>query len=235
MTTPLPLWAEDLVVFDTETTGVNTAQARIVSSTIAVLHQAEHVVERYDWLIDPGIEIPEQASQIHGITTDIARESGIQSPFGIAQIVEKLNEMIDRGLSIVVYNAPYDLTLLKNEASRHGVTFLKNIAPIIDPLVIDKYCDKFRKGKRTLEVVAEHYGVPLVTAHDAGEDAIAAGKVAALLAQRYEHLLPSDAMELHHAQVRWAAEQAESFADYMRRSGKPDFVANTHWPVHETP
>lgn len=231
MNDPLPLWAEDLVVFDTETTGVNVATARIVSCTIALLRHADHVLERYDWLIDPGIDIPEQASAVHGITNEIARTSGIRAEVGIAQIVNKLSEMLERGFSIVVYNAPYDFSLLKNEAMRHGIQFLDRVEPIVDPLVIDKHCDKFRKGKRTLEVVAAHYGVPLLAAHDAGEDAIAAGRVAVKLAQRFAHLLPADAVELHTAQISWAAQQAESFAEYMRRSGKPDFIAETTWPV----
>ena len=63
MTDYLPLWAENLAVFDTETTGVDTSSARIVSSTIALIGGSGEVKERYDWLIDPGIEIPEGAAR----------------------------------------------------------------------------------------------------------------------------------------------------------------------------
>jgi DNA polymerase-3 subunit epsilon len=38
--------------------------------------------------------------------------------------------------------------------------------------------ERYRKGKRTLEVVAAHYAVTLTGAHDAAADAIAAGRVA---------------------------------------------------------
>lgn len=231
MTNALPLWAERLAVFDTETTGVDTSQARVVSSTIALLGGDGEVLERYDWLIDPGVEIPEAAARVHGITTEVARASGVEARVGVGQIVAQLRSMIDRGFPIVAYNAPFDLTLLRAEAGRHTVEWPDAIAPVIDPLVIDKQCDRYRKGKRTLEVVASHYGVELGAAHDAGEDAIAAGRVAQALALRYAHVLPQQVMELHQAQIGWAAAHAASFQEYMRRVKDPAFVAEGAWPL----
>ncbi|MBN9612463.1 MAG: 3'-5' exonuclease, partial [Actinobacteria bacterium] len=178
MTDALPLWASQLAVFDTETTGVDPAQARVVSATIALLGGDGQVSERYDWLVDPGVEIPEGAARVHGITTEVARASGVDAAVGVGQIIAQLFDMIERGYPVVVYNAPYDLTLLHAEAARHGITWPGLPSPVLDPLILDKQMDRFRKGKRTLEVVAQHYGVSLGTAHDAGEDAIAAGRVA---------------------------------------------------------
>ncbi len=79
MTNALPLWAENLAVFDTETTGIDTSQARVVSCSVALLSGNGEVSERYDWLIDPGIEIPEAAANVHGITTEVAREERCRS------------------------------------------------------------------------------------------------------------------------------------------------------------
>ncbi len=231
MTEQLPLWAEHLAVFDTETTGVDTAQARIVSSTIALLGSTGDVLERYDWLIDPGVVVPEAAARIHGITTEVARTSGVQAAVGVAQIIERITEMLDRGFPIVAYNAPFDLTLLRAEAARYELRWPEVLSPVIDPLVLDKQFDRFRKGKRTLEVVAAHYGVPLTTAHDAGEDAIAAGLVTQALARRFATVMPAELVELHNAQIGWAAAQAASFQDYMRRVRDPQFVADGSWPV----
>lgn len=231
MTNTLPLWAENIAVFDTETTGIDTANDRVVSSTIALLGKHGEVLERYDWLIDPGVEIPEAAANVHGITTEVARASGVETSVGIAQLVAQLASMIDRGFPLVAYNAPYDLTLLRAEAARNGVAWPKEIAPVIDPLVIDKQMDRYRKGKRTLEVVSAHYGVELGSAHDAGEDAIAAGRVLQALALRYAHALPAEIMQLHDAQVTWAANQAASFQEYMRRVRDPNFTAEGGWPI----
>lgn len=233
MHTELPLWATQLAVFDTETTGVDTTQARIVSANVSLLGPSGQAIERYDWLLDPGVEIPTQAANVHGITTEVARASGIDAAVGVQQIVEVLSEMTERGFPIVVYNAPYDLTLLAAEAHRYEVTRPAEWSPVLDPLVIDKQCDRYRKGKRTLEVVAPHYGVTIGNAHDAGDDAIAAGRVLQCIARKYADVLPTELDELHLAQVEWAAAQAASFQKYMRRVRDPNFVADGNWPVRQ--
>lgn len=231
MDAQLPLWAAGLAVFDTETTGVDTSQARIVSSTIALLGSAGEVRERYDWLLNPGVEIPEAAMRVHGISTELARESGVDAPVGIRQIVEQLLEMIERGFPVVAYNAPFDLTLLGAEAARHGVSWPGRVSPVIDPLILDKQLDRYRKGKRTLEAVAAHHGVEIGNAHDAGDDAIAAGRVLQRIAVKYADRIPGDLEELHRAQVGWAAAQAADFQSFMRRKRDPNFVADGRWPV----
>lgn len=226
----LPLWAAQLAVFDTETTGVETDTARIVSATLAILSEHGEVTERYDWLLDPGVEIPDAAMRVHGITTAVARSSGIDAAVGVQQITDRIAQMIDRGLPLVVYNAPYDLSLLRSEQRRYGIAEA-DVAPVLDPLIIDKQLDRFRKGKRTLVAVAEHYGVELGNAHDAGEDAIASGKVMQHLARKYAATLPGELEEIHAAQVGWAKAQAENFQEYMRRVRDPNFVAEGDWPV----
>jgi 8-oxo-dGTP pyrophosphatase MutT (NUDIX family) len=105
---------------------------------------------------------------------------------------------------------------------------------VIDPLVIDKAVDRYRKGKRTLEVTAERYGVSLEGAHDAGADAIAAGRVAQALLRAFPGELDIELAELHERQVHWYAEQAASFQDYIRRiRGDEAYLADTAWPVRE--
>lgn len=232
MTDALPLWAARLAVFDTETTGVDPSRARIVSAAIALLGEGGEVSERYDWLIDPGVEIPEGAARVHGITTEVARASGVDAAVGVGQIIAQLFDMIERGFPVVVYNAPYDLSLLRAEAARHGLVWPGAPSPVLDPLILDKQMDRFRKGKRTLEVVTRHYGVELGAAHDAGEDAIAAGRVAQAIARRFAASMPADLPALHEAQIGWAAAQAENFQEYMRRVRDPSFVADGAWPVH---
>lgn len=228
--TALPLWASNLAVFDTETTGVDTNTARIVSATVALIGSAGEVLERYDWLLDPGVEIPDAAVRVHGISTEIARRSGIDAAVGVKQITDRLAEMIDRGLPIVAYNAPYDLSLLRAEQRRYGIAEAA-VNPVLDPLIIDKQVDRYRKGKRTLIAAAEHYGVELGNAHDAGEDAIASGRVMQRIAAQHGSKLPGELEALHAAQVEWARAQAENFQEYMRRVRDPNFVADGEWPV----
>lgn len=227
---PEPPWFETLAVFDLETTGIDVESSRIVSANVSVIGPDGVSLERQDWLADPGIEIPPQASAVHGITTERARADGRPAAEVIPEIMAAIRSVFERGLALTVYNAPYDLTLLNREAKRHGLAPLLDPAPIIDPLVIDRAIDRYRKGKRTLEAAAVVYGVRLTDAHDAGADAIAAGRVAQAMAARHPAELGVDALELHRRQVVWSAEQSASFAEYMRRTHNPDFRETAGWP-----
>jgi DNA polymerase-3 subunit epsilon len=222
-------WCDRLGVFDLETTGLDTDTSRIVSAYVGVL-DAEGWPNGVSWLADPGIEIPVQASAVHGITTERARAEGRDAAEVVAEIVAVLRALLAQGVPIVIYNASYDLTLLNRECLRHGIEPLDDPLPIIDPLVIDRAMDRYRKGKRTLEVAAEHYGIELMDAHDAEADAVAAGRVAQAIARKFSDTLGQDVTLVHSNQVTWAAESATSFQEYMRRTKDPTFVADGAWP-----
>lgn len=228
----MPEWSGKVGIFDLETTGIDTATSRIVTAHIGVLDADGRPLEGTDWLVDPGIEIPAQATAVHKITTAHAREHGRPPAEAIAQIVARLAALLGTGVPIVVYNAPYDLSLLQHEALRHGVAALESPSPIIDPLVIDKAVDRYRKGKRTLEAAAAVYGVDLADAHNAAADAVAAGRVALALGRAYPDALMISADELHNRQIGWSRDQAESFQRYMReKRNEPQFAASGAWPV----
>lgn len=229
----MSLLDRELTAFDLETTGVDVRTARIVTACVAVLDASGALVSRRDWLADPGVEIPEGAAAIHGITTERARAEGRPAAEVVTEVVDELRAQLAAGRPLVVYNAPYDLSLLAHEAARHGVAPLVDLAPVIDPLVIDKAVDRYRKGKRTLEVAAVHYGVTLDGAHDAGADAIAAGQVARALAVAHAAALPATLDELHAAQARWHDQQADNFENYMRTQRDHTFTADRGWPVRD--
>ena len=222
-------WYDRLGVFDLETTGIETETSRIVSAYVGVV-DAFGAPKGVSWLADPGVEIPAQASAVHGITTERARAEGRDAAEVVAEIVAVLRALLAQGVPIVIYNAAYDLTLLNRECVRYAIEPLDGPLPIIDPLVIDRAMDRYRKGKRTLEAAAEYYGVELMDAHDAEADAVAAGRVAQAIARKYSEALGADVALVHNHQVGWAAESATSFQDYMRRTKDPAFVADGAWP-----
>lgn len=222
-------WYDRLGVFDLETTGIETDTSRIVSAYVGVV-DALGAPKGVSWLADPGVEIPAQASAVHGITTERARAEGRDAAEVVAEIVAVLRALLAQGVPIVIYNAAYDLTLLNRECVRYAIEPLDCPLPIIDPLVIDRAMDRYRKGKRTLEAAAEYYGVELTDAHDAEADAVAAGRVAQAVARKYSDILGADVTLVHNQQVSWAADSAESFQEYMRRTKDPAFIADGAWP-----
>lgn len=229
--TGLPEWANVIAVFDTETTGIAPETTRIVSAHISVLNPYGEVEDPTNWLIDCGIDIPEQATAVHGITTERMRAEGAPAADSIYEILTKLQGFLSAGIGVVAYNAAYDFTILDREAQRYGFDPLELPTPVIDPLIIDKQVDKYRKGKRTLEAAAAHYGVELTDAHDASADAIAAGRVAQAIGKKYAADLAFSATELHDLQVVWAKEQAESYATWRRSQNLPVYPGDGLWPV----
>ncbi len=224
-------WAKSLAVFDLETTGLDLEQARIVTAcAVAIDEQGQVTGSNIEWLADPGIEIPMAASNVHGVTTGIAKARGRNSKEVVSEILETLRGFFTAGIPVVAYNAPYDFTILHYEALRNGLEPLSDPKPIIDPLVLDKFVDQYRSGKRTLQISASVYGVQLSDAHNATADAVAAGKIAQAIALKHAAKLPADAFELHDLQKVWSVSQDDSY-EIFRRKSSPDFTVVRGWPV----
>ena len=229
----LPQWAKQIVVFDTETTGLVLTDARIVTACIAELDENGKVVSNFEeWLANPGIEIPTAASNVHGVTTEAAIRDGRPAKDVVDEVISVLRDYLNRGIPVVAYNAPYDFTILHYEALRHGLEPLDlDGMPILDPLVLDKKTERYRKGKRNLETVASLYQVKLDDAHNATADAVASGRVLQALARKHSLELDFSATELHDQQKAWSLAQDESFEGYMRQSVNPDFTIQRGWPL----
>lgn len=228
---PLPAWATRLAVFDLETTGLVLSDARIVTACATVIDENGNVVgEQVEWLANPGVPIPEVATAVHGIDNEKAQRDGADAAVVVGEVIAQIQAFFDEGIPVVAYNAPYDFTILHYEALRHGLTPLENPAPIVDPLVIDKFLDRYRGGKRRLELTASHYGVPLTDAHNATADAVAAGRVAQEIARKFYKRLSIDAQELHRLQVEWSKDLDLDFERFMQ--GKdPSFKTKLGWPL----
>lgn len=226
-------WSSRVGVFDLETTGIDVEHDRIVTAHVGLLDASGSVLRSGDWLADPGVAIPTGASDIHGITTAHARSHGRPAAEVVAEITNALRELFDAGIPVVAYNAPYDFSLLKHECLRHGIAPIVHPSPVIDPLVVDKSFDRYRKGKRTLDAVAAHYAVALDDAHQASADAIAAGRVAQALAVRFAAQMPETVEELHTRQIGWARDQAASLTEYFIKIGRldPDDEVDGSWPI----
>ncbi|MFE5964107.1 3'-5' exonuclease [Streptomyces sp. NPDC056463] len=229
---------EELVGFDLETTGTEPLEARIVTASVVGVHGGR-VVRQRDWLADPGIRIPAQASAIHGISSERAAAEGRPVVEVADEIAETLTGYWTRGVPVVAYNASFDLTLLSAELRRHGLPSLSErlggapIGPVVDPYTIDRAVDRYRRGKRTLEAVCAEYGVVLDAAHQAAADALAAVRVAVAIAERHARVAALTPAELHERQIDWYRTWAEDFQEFLRRKGTPEAVVDPSWPLRE--
>lgn len=232
--TQTPYHEGPLLGFDLETTGTDVFNDRIV--TCSLVFKAAPGVEsvRQNWLINPGIEIPEEASNIHGVTTENVIAHGENPEEALPQIRAYIQATASEhpGMAVVAFNAAFDLTMLQQELSRYGLDPLDMGFPVIDPFVIDKQADKFRRGSRKLVDVAAIYGVQLEDAHNAEADVVAAMKLAMRIPLKYPELAVPGHV-IHGWQIGWRSQQCASLQEYFRKKD-PAAVVNGEWPIQTT-
>lgn len=164
----------DIALLDVETTGRDASVDRVVEVGI-VVGRHDTVVAKYNWLIDPGITIPEEVIKVHGITNEMV--AGKPRFEAIAhEIVQAL-----RGCVPAAYNALFDRAFMMSEMSRAkadttGVPAFSREVEWLDPLIWARDIQADEKS-RALGDVAARLGVQLENAHRAEDDAEAALRV----------------------------------------------------------
>lgn len=232
-----------LVCFDLETTGADPKTARIVTADVVWLNPVNGVIAAStSYLADPGIEIPAEAAEIHGITTEYARAHGQPAADVALLVLDDLESAWSKGLPIVAFNACYDLTVTDRELRRHHSRELKVTGPVLDPLVIDRGADRYRKGSRKLGDMCAFYGVALTNAHNSAADAEAAGRL--LVAQARRHAVKvgrRDLRSLWGVQRAWHRAWADNFESFKRREATAagataeevaSIEINREWPLY---
>ena len=228
---------ETMVGFDTETTGVSTAHDRIVTAAILTRTAGETMTRT--WLIDPGVEIPARATEVHGISTEHAREHGVAPAEALEEIAAILAGAMGAGFPVVAFNAQFDLSILENELSRHGLASLASrlpggaVSPVVDPLVIDRHLDRYRRGPRKLINMCEHYGVSVVAddLHAADADVAATLDLLPAMAAAHRALGEIALADLQGQQVEAHRVWATEFASWLRSKGRTEDLPRPEWPV----
>jgi DNA polymerase-3 subunit epsilon len=217
-----------LAAFDLETTSPQPTSARIVTACFITIDGAEK--DTRNWLVDPEIDIPTGASDIHGITTEKARNDGQDYLDGYREIRDAIEAAWMQGRIIAAFNANFDFTLMNAEGIRLGYPPLTP-GPIVDAYVLDKAAVPRRRGKRQLGILCEHYNIVLENAHSADADALAAARLAWKIGNRNPGIAAFSVDELQEKQALWYREQQESLRDYFERIGKDASDVNTQWPI----
>jgi len=205
-----------LASLDFETTGVDPFHDRVLS--YALLDQFGVEISG---LVDPGVPIPQASAEVHGIT-EAMLAGAPSSAEGLTVVVDWVQSLVDRQVGLVVFNATYDLTMLRAEATRLGLTQPDwSRLLVVDPFVVDWGIERGALGQRRLIDVASYYGIPIDHAHDATCDARAAREVAVELGARHVHIGATTILELMVDQRTWHTERALEWNAYAARKGRP--------------
>ncbi|MGH9044725.1 MAG: exonuclease domain-containing protein [Acidimicrobiales bacterium] len=234
----LPPWTNgEFLAFDLETTGVDRFGDLPVSFAF-VRFSMGSVVERQGDLVDPGRAIPEAATALHGITTEMVRGTGEPLEQAVKTIVSSLFRASSRKVPVVGVKLDYDLTMVDVLARRISGLGLRESGwdgPVLDALVLDRELDRYRKGRRTLTALCDEYDVNIANAHSASADAEAAGRVLLAMAARYPDLAAKSPVRLHLAQMSYHRDWLTSYSAWRSNSGLVALPPSEwEWPIATT-
>lgn len=216
------------VGFDLETTGREQHAARIITAALVV--EGDRGQDQ-QWLVNPGIPIPTESTAVHGITDADVAQAGMPAALACDAIARALERHWREGAIVVAYNAQYDFTVLVHELRRHGCDPL-NLGPVLDPLVLWRALEKYRKGKKRLSDAVERFDVPLnAKEHDAGADALTAVHVMRAVAELDGLLDITDLDAVMDQQREWHRMWAEDFAAWFASKGNDPSGIDRSWPI----
>lgn len=173
---PDAAWCDlPIALVDVETTGTDTSADRVVEVGVAIARGGE-ILERKNWLVNPGRPIPKEAMEVHKITDDDVKDA---PPFEV--VAREIVAML-AGCVPAAYNAAFDRSFLRSEIARAGLSeedlpaALRKNVEWLDPLV---WARELQQGERSraLGEVASRLGIAHDNAHRASDDAEAALRV----------------------------------------------------------
>lgn len=156
----IPKMDRPLCSWDTETTGIDSVNDRLVQLGVTVLYP-DGTRKRWQTLINPEMPIPKEASDIHGITDEMVKDAPKFHDIA-ASFVGGL-----RGKDMLVFNGRgLDIPLVDTELRRAGLKLDLSGVRIVDAFRIFQ-----EREPRNLEACVERYcGRPHRGAHGAQVD-----------------------------------------------------------------
>ena len=162
-----------LVIFDTETTGLNYSRDEIIQFAAVVVEQAEgeaKVVQEYDELISltPGNSVPAKITELTGISDMDLLERGLPK----SRVAQDIARMFSGNTLLLAYNAHFDLSFLFYFLLRHGDPAVLKGKDKLDLLTV--YRDR-RNFPHKLTNAISAYGLSgkVVNSHRAVDDVLA--------------------------------------------------------------
>ena len=162
-----------LVLFDTETTGLQYSRDEIIEFAAVVVERVDgvpKVIQEYDELIalSPGGFVPPKIEQLTGISTQDLRERGLPK----TRVARDIAEMIQGNTLLLAYNAHFDLSFLFYFLLRSGDPAILKGKDKLDLLTV--YRDRHSFPHKLCSAI-DTYGLTgkVVNSHRAVDDVLA--------------------------------------------------------------
>ncbi|MGN0576982.1 MAG: PolC-type DNA polymerase III [Ruminiclostridium sp.] len=163
------LIGDELIIFDLETTGLSPADCRITEIGAVKLRNLE-VAEEFGTFVNPEMHIPENITEITGITDEMVADAPSEQE-ALLKFIEFCGDA-----PLVAHNAKFDMSFIRAGCSRSRIPFK---ADSIDTLALCRAIIPNKKSY-TLDSMAKHFGLGDFNHHRAVDDA----KMLALIFQQ---------------------------------------------------
>lgn len=114
------------LIFDTETTGFplnapveDPRQPYLVQLAVLLAKEDDQLIHKWDCIIRCPVDIPEDASNIHGITTARSRAEGIDN----AEAIGNFRNLLSGADRAVCHNAAFDFKIMRFAYHRAGFDY----------------------------------------------------------------------------------------------------------------
>lgn len=158
-----------ILVFDTETTGLDVGKDRIVSAGgVRMQGLRIYPTHIFDLLCDPGMPIPPRSTAIHGIT-----DAMVAGAPAFADIADRLTAAC-RDMVVVGHNIGFDMAMIDHEMKLAGRHWVRPVT--LDTLNLYAALQP-RATKLDLETIAADLGVEVRGRHTALGDALMTAEI----------------------------------------------------------
>ena len=178
-----------LVLFDTETTGLDYSRDEIIEFAAVVVELQDGkptVTKEYDELIalSPGGFVPPQIEQLTGITNQDLREKGISK----TRVCRDIAEMVQGNTLLLAYNAHFDLCFLFYLLLRDGDPAILKGKDKLDLLTV--YKDRHSYPHKLCNAIdVYNLGDKVVNSHRAVDDVLATVAVMEAMEQEKDDII----------------------------------------------
>lgn len=174
-----PLNKEIFVCVDCESTGLDPKSDRIIE-VAAVIFTFDGILERFETLVNPGRDIPEESQKIHNISNEMVSEAP-----PVKKILPELLEFLGKH-TIVGHGIGYDIQLISAEAERYGYDCSIMSSTNVDTLRLARAYGNCPSN--ALSSLGKHFNVQTEGAHRAMNDVEMNVEVFKHLCKKYKSL-----------------------------------------------
>ena len=109
-------------VFDTETTGFSGVDV-VLQCALGLFDGDGRLLQAYDrlWKLPPGVKIAKRAYEVHKIGYRRLARDGMDAAPQVRIVLRTLRRLRERRVPLVAHNAAFDVRLLQQTATAHGV------------------------------------------------------------------------------------------------------------------